>query len=277
MACTGCVHATDFQRSALLVGLKEEQAIGLNPVKLGIIAATDTHSATSGGVKESEWVGAVSGEANPMDRLQPGLLTSGIDGNPGGLAGVWAKENTRDAIFDAMLRKEVFGTSGPRIRPRLFAGWGLNKGLCEANDMVAQAYTNGVPMGADLSAGAEASDKPVFLAYAVKDPEGQKLQALHLIKGWIDGDGKMNTEVLPIAEADAGADSLCQVYTDNSFDPAQSAYYYLRAVEPETARWHTYDCVAIAEADRPKVCTNGAYPDTIREMAWTSPIWYQGQ
>ena len=281
MLGAGCVHPTDFQRSALLVGLKEEQSIGLNPVKLGIIAATDTHSATSGGVKESAWVGAVSGEANPAQRLQPGLLTSGIDGNPGGLAGVWAQENTRDSIFDAMLRKEVFGTSGPRIRPRLFAGWGLDAGLCEANDMIAQAYAGGVPMGADLSAlGENASDvtaKPVFLAYAAKDPEGLKLQALHLIKGWIDAEGKMNTQVLPIASEEAGADSLCKVYTDESFDPAQSAYYYLRAVEPETPRWHTYDCAALAEADRPDVCTNGQYPDTVREMAWTSPIWYQGQ
>jgi hypothetical protein len=209
--------------------------------------------------------------------LQPGLLTSGIDGNPGGLAGVWARENTRDAIFDAMLRKEVFGTSGPRIRPRLFAGWGLDEGLCEANDMVTQAYANGVPMGGDLIASASASDKPSFLAYAVKDPEGLKLQELHLIKGWIDVDGQMNTQVLPIASEAGGADSLCKVYTDDSFDAAQSAYYYLRAVEPETARWHTYDCAAIAEADRPEVCTNGTYPDTIREMAWTSPIWYQGQ
>ncbi len=277
MVGAGCVHPTDFQRSALLVGLKEEQAIGYNPVKLGIIAATDTHSATSGGVKESEWVGAVTGESTPLERLQPGLLTSGIDGNPGGLAGVWARENTRDAIFDAMLRKEVFGTSGPRIRPRLFAGWGLDEGLCEANDMVTQAYANGVPMGGDLIASASASDKPSFLAYAVKDPEGLKLEELHLIKGWIDADGQMNTQVLPIASEAAGADSLCKVYTDDSFDSAQSAYYYLRAVEPETARWHTYDCAAIAEADRPDVCTNGKYPETIREMAWTSPIWYQGQ
>ena len=97
-----------------------------------------------------------------------------------------------------------------------------------------------------------------------------------MIKGWIDGEGQMNTQVLPIATAEAGADSLCNVYTDESFDPAQSAYYYLRAVEPETPRWHTYDCAAIAEAERPDVCTNGAYPDSIREMAWTSPIWYQG-
>ena len=274
MLGAGCVHATDFQRSALLVGLKEEQAIGLNPIKLGIIAATDTHSATSGGVKESEWVGAVTGEATPAERLQPGLLTSGIDGNPGGLAGVWAEQNTRDAIFDAMLRKEVFGTSGPRITPRLFAGWTLPEGLCQANDMVAQAYANGVPMGGDLSATDDLS-KPKFLAYAARDPESEKLQELHLIKGWIDREGNMNTQVIPVAIEEEGADSLCQVYTDNNFDPTQSAYYYLRAVEPETARWHTYDCAAIDEADRPAVCTNGAYPERIREMAWTSPIWYQ--
>lgn len=276
MVGAGCVHLTDFQRSALLVGLLEERAIGLNPVKLGVIAATDTHSATSGGVKESEWVGAVTGEATPLERLQPGLLTSGIDGNPGGLAGVWARENTRDAIFDAMLRKEVFGTSGPRIRPRLFAGWGLDAELCDASDMVAQAYASGVPMGSDLTA-ADSAKQPSFLTYAAKDPDGLQLQELHLIKGWIDAEGQMNTQVLPVASEEAGADSLCAVYTDENFDPAQSAYYYLRAVEPKTPRWHTYDCAAIAEAERPDVCTNGTYPDSIREMAWTSPIWYQGQ
>lgn len=87
----------------------------------------------------------------------------------------------------------------------------------------------------------------------------------------------MNAQVIPIATEEAGADSLCQVYTDTSFDPAQSAYYYLRAVEPETARWHTYDCAALDVDKRPEVCSNGAYPDKIREMAWTSPIWYQPQ
>ena len=277
MLGAGCVHPTDFQRSGLLVGLIEEQAIGLNPVKLGIIAATDTHSSTPGAVIESAWTGAVTGEATPAERLQPGLLTSGIDGNPGGLAGVWAKENTRDAVFDAMLRKEVFGTSGPRIRPRLFAGWNLNEGLCEDADMVAKAYASGVPMGADLMPTATNTNGPSLLAYAAKDPDGQPLQALHLIKGWIDGDGKMHNEVITVAEAETGADSLCVVYNDTHFDASQSAYYYLRAVEPETARWHTYDCAALAEADRPEVCTNGVYPESIREMAWTSPIWYQGQ
>ena len=276
MVGAGCVHPTDFQRSALLVGLKEEQAIGLNPIKLGIIAATDTHSANAGGVKESAWVGAVSGEGSAIERLQPGLLTSGIDGNPGGLAGVWAQENTRDAIFDAMLRKEVFGTSGPRIRPRLFAGWSLDQGLCGRDDMITYAYANGVPMGGDLIASSSIA-KPSFLTYAVKDPDGQKLRALELIKGWVDDEGKLNAEVIPVVSTDKGADSLCEVYVDNDFEPTQSAYYYLRAIEPATARWHTYDCASIDEGQRPSVCTDGSYPKEIVEMAWTSPIWYQGQ
>jgi hypothetical protein len=271
----GCVHATDFQRSALLVGLKEERVIGLNPIKLGVIAATDTHSSTSGGVKESEWVGAVTGEANSRERLNPGLLTSGIDGNPGGLAGVWAKENTRDAIFDAMLRKEVFGTSGPRIRPRLFASWSFPEGLCDSAEMITQAYGQGVPMGSDLLP-SRVIDEPSFLAYAVRDPNGQKLEALQLIKGWIDADKKMNTEVIQLKTSGEGSDSLCKVFTDTNFNPSQSAYYYLRVLEPKTPRWHTYDCASIEESERPSVCTDGSYPSEIQEMAWTSPIWYQG-
>ncbi|MDP6376173.1 MAG: DUF3604 domain-containing protein [Pseudomonadales bacterium] len=275
MLGAGCIHPTDFQRSGLLVGLEEEQRVGLNPVKLGIIASTDTHTATPGGVSEQDWGGAVTGEATPTERLQPGILTSGIDGNPGGLAGVWAKENTRDAIFDAILRREVFGTSGPRIVPRLFAGWALPDRLCDDPERDATAYAQGVPMGSDLIRAAN-GDKPRLLAYAAKDPAGRNLQALHLIKGWVGGDGSLNTAVLPIVESEEGAATLCALYTDEDFDPAQSAYYYLRVVEPPTKRWHTYDCARTAEAERPEVCSNGAYPEMIREMAWTSPIWYRG-
>ncbi len=276
MLGAGCVDPTDFQRSALIVGLKEEQKIGLNPIKLGIIASTDTHSATPGAVKESDWTGHVSGEATPLERLQPGLLTSGIDGNPGGLAGVWAKENTRDAIFDAMLRKEVFGTSGPRIKVRFFAGWTIEEDLCSSKDLIGTAYEQGVPMGGDLLP--DSGDrKPRLLAWATQDPMGRKLQALHLVKGWVGTDGTLHNEVIPVAESESGASSLCTVYTDESFDPAISTYYYLRAVEPPTPRWHTYDCDRLPEADRPPVCTNGSYPETIQEMAWSSPIWYKGQ
>ena len=276
MLGAGCIDPTDFQRSALVVGLREEQAIGLNPIKLGIIASTDTHTATPGGVSESDWGGAVTGEATPMERLQPGLLTSGIDGNPGGLAGVWAKQNTRDAIFDAMLRREVFGTSGPRIVPRLFAGWDIPAAACDDPARAEAGYASGVPMGGDLPAGA-AEQQPRFLAYAAKDPQSLDLQALQLIKGWVDAEGQMHTSVTPIAEADSGAATLCTVYTDADFDAAQSAYYYLRVIEPSTPRWHTYDCARIEEDKRPEVCSNGDYPDAIHEMAWTSPIWYRGE
>ena len=279
MLGAGCVHATDFQRSALLVGLQEQQATGLNPIKLGIIASTDTHSANPGGVSENKWQGAVTGEASPAQRLQPGLLTSGIDGNPGGLAGVWAPENTRNAIFDAMLRREVFGTSGPRIAPRLFGGWSFENNLCDASDRASAGYAGGVPMGGDLtidnSHTAQSIPNPKLLAYAAKDPRGHDLESLQLIKGWIGKDGTLRTDVIPVAENLAGAATLCAVYEDEDFDPTLPTYYYLRVVEPETPRWHTYDCATIPKGEQPAVCSNGKYPELIREMAWTSPIWYQ--
>jgi hypothetical protein len=274
MLGAGCVDPTDFQRSALVVGLKEEVETGLNPIKLGVIASTDTHSATPGAVLESNWGGAVTGESTSAERLQPGLLTSGIDGNPGGLAGVWATQNTRDAIFDAMLRREVFGTSGPRIKPRLFAGFSLPDDLCERTDMIERAYADGVPMGADLKA--SAGSLKIF-AHAAKDPNGQDLSEMHLIKGWVDAEGQMHTTATTIAASRNGSPTLCTVYTDESYTPNQSTYYYLRVVEPPSPRWHTYDCAAIAEKDRPDVCASDKYPDTVQEMAWTSPIWTRAE
>lgn len=275
MLGAGCIHPTDFQRSALLVGLKEEQDIGFNPIKLGVIASTDTHTATAGGVSEADWGGAVTGEASPGERLQPGLLTSGIDGNPGGLAGVWATENTRNAVFDAMLRREVFGTSGPRIVPRLFAGWGFDANLCDNPNRDQVADQAGVPMGGDLKTPAD--QQPLtFLAHASKDPKGRSLTELHLIKGWVAANGELTTKVISVAESKTGASSLCAVYTDPEFDPALSAYYYLRAVEGESPRWHTFDCARLPEEVRPEACRTEQYPAMIREMAWTSPIWFEG-
>ncbi len=103
------------------------------------------------------------------------------------------------------------------------------------------------------------------------------MQALQLVKGWVAEDGSLHTAVVPIAEEPEGAATLCTVYEDESFSAAQSAYYYLRVVEPESPRWHTYDCARVPESDRPEVCSNGQYPEMIREMAWTSPIWYQAK
>ncbi len=290
MLGAGCVDRTDFVRSALLVGLEEEMEIGRNPVKLGIIASTDTHTATPGAVAEGDWRGAVSVEATPGERLTPGLLTSGIDGNPGGLAGVWATQNTREAIFDAMERREVFGTSGPRIRPRFFAGWDYPSDLCGENEWVERAYAGGVPMGGDLLPGAGGA--PIFLAFAARDPAdgASPLEQLQLVKGWIDNQGRGQVRVLSIAGSpDSGAsvdpttgersgdghDSLCTVYRDEDFDPGLHAYYYLRVVEIPSPRWSWHDCQRLAAEDRPAVCSDGSYPPTIREMAWTSPIWYR--
>ena len=287
----GCVGRSDFARSALLEGLEEEIDTGLNPAKLGFIGSTDTHTATPGASRDEDWRGAVSVEATPEERLQPGLLTSGIDGNPGGLAGVWAVENSRDAIFDAMKRREVFGTSGTRIQPRFFAGWDYSSGMCDAVDMVEQAYASGVPMGGDLTSGSQ-GQKPTFIAFAARDsaPEAAQLQQLQLVKGWVDGDGQSHFDVTTIAgDADNGAtvdlttgersgpghDSLCAVYIDESFEPDQHAYYYLRVVENPSLRWSVYDCLRIPEGQRPAVCTDGSYPSTIQEMAWTSPVWYK--
>jgi hypothetical protein len=291
MLGAGCVDATDFLRSGLLVGLEEEQKQGSNPVKLGIIASTDTHAATPGAVLESDWRGHVSVEATPEERLQPGLLTSGIDGNPGGLAGVWAVENSRDAIFEAMQRREVFGTSGPRIAPRFFGGWAYGDDLCDSRDLATAGYAGGVPMGSDLTKPPSADAKPVFVAAAARDSASTSapLQQLQLVKGWIDADGKRHNEVTTIAGGrnDAGVDPktgdrtgkghdiLCQVYRDNDFDPTLPTYYYMRVVENPSARWHVYDCLRLPAEERPAVCSDGSYPDTIQEMAWTSPIWYQ--
>lgn len=279
MLGAGCIAPTDYHRSGLLVGMAEQQKTGVNPVKLGAIAATDTHTAAAGGVAEGDWRGAVTLEATPEERLAPGLLTSGIDGNPGGLAGVWAVENSRDAIFEAMQRREVFGTTGPRIVPRFFAGWDFDSKLCEADNMVEQAYANGVPMGGDLADWKEGA-KPTFLASALRDPaeNSTALQKMELVKGWVDTDGKMHNKVISIAgsnvrDGKAGRDSFCAVYVDQDFDPKAHNYYYLRVVEQPVKRWHTYDCDAIAEDKRPAVCTDGSYPNMIQEMAWSSPIW----
>ena len=282
MLGAGCVDETDFVRSSLLLGLREEQEIGVNPIKLGIIAATDSHTATPGAVDEADYRGAVTGEATPLERLQPGILTSGPVGNPGGLAGVWAVENSRDAIFDAMQRREVFGTSGPRIAPRFFAGWDYAEDLCGSTSLVQQGYDVGVPMGGDLPAAPGPQAKPAFIAFAARDAaqSAAPLRELQLIKGWIDSAGRMHNEVRSIAaaaDAQSGADSLCVVVRDEAFDPTQPAYYYLRVVQVPTLRWSAHDCERIEEAQRPASCSDGALPRNTVEMAWTSPVWFRPQ
>ena len=285
----GCVSRHDFIRSSLLVGLKEGERLGVNPFKYGIIASTDTHLSVPGAVSETEWKGHIAGEAMLEMRLGPGVIPSNLKGNPGGLAAVWAVENSRDALFDALKRRETFGTSGPRIEPRFFGGWTYAAGLCGAADLVERAYTGGVPMGGDLPAKPEGLTAPSFVVTAVRDPLSAPLQRLQVIKGWISAQGEAHYKVYEVAgDPDNGAsvdmntgeavgdgyDSLCVVFTDPDFDADQPAYYYARAVENPTARWSFAQCVSLPEEQRPAGCDNDA-PKVIQELAWTSPIWYR--
>ena len=289
MIDTGCVSPNDFLRGALLTGLEEEQRLGVNPLKLGVIASTDTHESTPGAVDEQSWQGHVGREKDLPLRLQKKAgLPYRLDGSAGGLAGVWAMENSRDAIFDAMLRRETFGTSGPRIQPRFFASWSYSADICDKSDFVEHAYKEGVPMGADLGFPPDVNARPRLVVSALRDPLGNLLQRLQIIKGWIDAEGGSHVDVVDVAgDANNGAsvdletgkftgpgyNSLCSLYVDEKFNHKESAYYYLRVVENPSLRWSWAQCIALSEEERPKECANDA-PKTIQERAWTSPIWY---
>ena len=284
----GCISKNDFFRSVLLTGLLDEAAIGVNSYKMGVIASTDGHISTAGDTHEHGWPGHLAPETDFETRLSDrGSSPFGLNANPGGLAGVWAVENSRDAIFESLRRKEVFGTTGTRIRPRLFAGWDFAEDACGMEDMAAHGYAAGIPMGGDLGGGPSGAS-PQLLVSAVKDPDAAHLQKLQVIKGWIDAAGQAHYKVFDVAGGEneagevnlqtgewsgSGSEALCAVFEDTEFDPAESSYYYLRAVEVPTLRWSWAQCIALPPEERPDACYNDA-PKTIQEMAWTSPIWY---
>jgi hypothetical protein len=298
MAGRGCVSRLDYVRYALAEGLAEQQRIGVNPYRLGFIGSTDTHNGTPGDVEEYSYAGHDGSEdATPELRLESPRRWAGVSmlrRNPGGLAGVWAEENARDAIFEALLRRETFATSGPRIAPRFFGGWSYPADLCKRSDMVAQGYAGGVPMGGTLPARpAGAHGGPVFAVSALRDagtpePRGGLLQRIQIIKVWVDGAGSFHEAVHDVAGAPnaasvdrdscrprgPGSDSLCQVWRDPDFDPSRAAVYYARVLENPSCRWNAWECNALPAAERPAVCSDPAVPWTIQERAWTSPIWY---
>lgn len=288
-----CLARTSYVRYALIEGLKERARIGINPFKLGIVASTDTHNGTPGAVSEANFEGHLGwGDGTASQRVSTSSGTPGnASNNPGGLIGVWSQENARDAIFDSIRRKEVFGTSGPRIQPRLFGGWRFESSLCRDPQLLSKAYAQGVPMGSDLPDGDGA---PTFLATAVADPgtagnPGTGLQRLQIIKGWYDENGDHHQAVYDIAvDANNGASvdletcategqgfaQLCGVWQDPQFDPDQSAVYYLRAVENPSCRYSTRQCNALSMEERPESCGDNSVPKTLQERAWTSSIWY---
>jgi len=188
--------------------------------------------------------------------------------NPGGLAGVYAVENSRDAIFQSMKRREAFATTGPRIEPRFFAGH-YDKNICSHANWLTLAYQQGTPMGSKLAGQLRPFQ---LLVQAKRDPLSNPLEKLQLIKGWIDREGQKHNRVIDLDTQRSG-DSLCAVYDDPDYDAGVSTYYYMRAVEVPSLRWSETQCSALAAAKRPVECEN-SMPKRIYEMAWASPIWF---
>ena len=289
----GCTSRNDYVRYALVDGLREKTRLGVNPYQFGFIGSTDAHTSAPGAVSEYERpykYGATAKQSLTVNGRPRAVAFQ----NPGGIAGVWAEENTRDAIFDALKRRETFATSGPRITPRFFAGWEIPESLCRSEQLAQDAYALGVPMGGVLPQRTTNQQSPRFLVAAHADPgtadaPGHPLQRLQIIKGWVGQDGQFHQQVIDIAgNADNGASvdpvscettgtgfaSLCGVWTDPSFDASQDAVYYARAVENPSCRWSTRQCLLLPENERPDGCSNPRIPRTIQERAWTAPIWY---
>jgi hypothetical protein len=294
-----------FVRHILKVGLEQERRLGVNPFKFGIIASTDTHLGTPGHVNESADYPGHGGAGKPAEDELPVGFPDHLDFNPGGLAGLWAEENSRTSLFAAMKRKESFGTSGPRMVVRLFGGWSYSDDLCASPDFAKLGYTLGVPMGSDLMARPTADGPgpgPVFAVSALADPgvagaPGTPLQRIQIIKGWLDEDGTHEAIYDVAGDPENGASvsldtceargpnvrSLCSVWRDPDFDPAEPAFYYARVIENPTCRWSQRLCIASgAQCGDPGTLGKGLEPccaeehqPIIQERGWTSPIWYR--
>ena len=292
-AARGCFSRSDFARYALLEGLREEDRIGVNPYAFGFIGSTDNHMAAPGAVSEYDLPYKFG--VTPEAILQIGERKRGpAFWNPGGLAGVWAEENSRDSIFDALKRREAFATSGPRIVPRFFGGWDLEPEMCKQPGFARIGYARGVPMGAELPPRPAGAKAPSFAVSALADPgtnsqPGSLLQQIQIIKGWVDAEGLFHQEVHEVAgDANNGAKvdlqtcapstpgdaSLCTVWSDPDFDAEQGAVYYARVVENPTCRWSARLCLSLPRDEQPDGCTSDQLPRVIHERAWTSPIWY---
>ena len=292
-----------YVRNAYLNGMRMEEESGFNPYKFGVIAASDTHNAAGSFEEDNYWSKTGLMDINPASRGSVPLPNSDPDDlqyasgassmwGASGLAGVWAESNTREALFDSMRRKETFATSGPHIRVCFFGGQGLSESLADAEDVIATAYENGVPMGGDISGGQQA---PSFYLWASKDPDTEKLQRIQIIKGWIE-DGERKETVVDVAcsdggevdpetnrcpdngarvdiatcdtSSDKGANELSATWTDPNFDASQHAFYYARVLENPKCRWSTWDAIRAGTAPNP------AMHATIQDRAWSSPIWY---
>ncbi len=290
----------EYARSALKLGLKLESQLGTNPFKFGMIGSTDSHTALST-ADEDNFFGKHSGSEPSPERMSHPFAKFGDAEIMGwetlasGYVAVWAAENTREALFDAMQRREVYGTTGPRILVRFFGSWDFSKADANTRTPAHVGYKKGVPMGGDLSK-APAGKSATFLVAALKDQLGANLDRIQIVKGWMDDQGKLQEKVYDVAwsgdrkpGADGklppvgntvdvksatwsntiGATELITVWEDPAFDPTQRAVYYARVIEIPTPRWTAYDAkyYGLRNLD-PKIAMFS------QERAYTSPIWY---
>ena len=293
----------EYARSALKLGMRLERELGANPFKFGMIGSSDTHTSLST-TREENYFGKLphlepsaerAGEVMLRHPKTEATLVSAWETGASGLAAVWAQENTREAIFDAMARKEVYATTGTRISVRVFAGWEFDEASVARPDFAAHGYQHGVPMGGELQR-APSGKSPVLIVQAQRDADGANLDRLQVIKGWVNRDGEMHERVFDIAVSNGRAidpDGRCRTpvgdtvnvgeasysnvigtsqlmahWRDPEFDPAQRAFYYVRVLEIPSPRWTAYDAKRLG-ASMPE----GARM-TVQDRAYTSPIWY---
>jgi hypothetical protein len=298
----------EYARSALKLGLQQGRKLGVNPFKFGMIGATDSHTSLSS-TREENFFGKFAGaepatEARYLDLVSQDLRPDG-DGSlnvyhwestASGLAGVWARENTREAIWDAMARKEVYASTGTRMLVRVFAGWDFKPEEVHRPDFAEQGYQRGVPMGGDLSPAPDGA-APRFMVRALRDPDGANLDRIQIVKGWVDESGKAQERIFDIAVSDGreidkdgrcttpvgdtvdvanatftntiGDAVLAAYWEDPTFDPKQDAFYYVRVLEIPTPSWIAYDEQVFGKRDAPDEALRKQ-----QERAYTSPIWY---
>jgi hypothetical protein len=298
-------HMLEFEyaRSALKNGLKLESQLGTNPYKFGMIGSTDAHTGLAA-VEEDNFFGKTTPQEPSAERSTATFVSNPPTGitvmdwqvGSSGYAAVWATENTREAIWDAMQRKETYATTGTRLIVRFFGGWDFEPGDAFNRLPAAVGYGKGVPMGGDLRS-APAGKTPTFLVAALKDPIGANLDRIQIVKGWVDAKGGLHEKIHDVAWSDAdkrkpGADGklpavgstvdvanaswtntigdpeLSAVWKDPDFDPKLRAFYYARVIEIPTPRWTAYDAKRFGVQPLPGT------PMTLQERAYTSPIWY---
>jgi hypothetical protein len=291
----------EYAREALKNGLKLQAKLGTNPYKFGMVGSSDAHTALAA-MEEENYFGKHSGTEPSATRIEhpmaefKGRRYEGWSMSASGYAAVWATENTREAIFDAMMRKEVYATTGPRILVRFWGGWDFEPEDAESRLPAEIGYSKGVPMGGDLRS-AERGQEPTFLVAALKDPYNGNLDRIQIVKGWLDKKGRTHEKVYNVAWGDTerremdkkgrlppvgntvdvknatwtntiGDPELITVWKDPDFDRNQQAFYYARVIEIPTPRWTAYD------AKRFGLKVGKEVPMTLQERAYTSPIWY---